>query len=125
MIEPDFAKQGGLVPVIVQDSEDGTVLMLAYMNEEAFNKTIETGLATYWSRSRQEIWVKGKSSGNTQRVEELLIDCDNDTILLKVCQTGGAACHEGYRSCFFRRFKNGEVETISQRVFNPDKVYQK
>ncbi len=124
-VEIDFEKQGGLVPVIVQDAEDGAVLMLAYMNKQAWEKTLATGMATYWSRSRGELWVKGASSGNTQDVREVLVDCDNDTILLKVIQHGGAACHEGFRSCFFRRLNNGEVKTVGKRVFDPSEVYGK
>jgi phosphoribosyl-AMP cyclohydrolase len=121
----DFAKQGGLVPVIVQDADDGVVLMLAYMNEAALGKTLESRKATYWSRSRSEFWVKGESSGNIQEVEEVLFDCDSDTILLKVRQIGGAACHEGYRSCFFRRERKGGFEVVGERVFDPAKVYKK
>jgi phosphoribosyl-AMP cyclohydrolase len=122
--ELDFAKQDGFVPVIVQDAGDGTVLMLAYMNEVAFHRTIETGRATYWSRSRNELWVKGESSGNVQDVEEVLVDCDDDTVLLKVRQRGGAACHEGYRSCFFRRTDDGKLRVIAERVFDPKDVYR-
>jgi phosphoribosyl-AMP cyclohydrolase len=125
MFDVDFAKQGGLVPVIVQDADDGAVLMLAYMNELALARTIETGRATYWSRSRGELWVKGESSGHVQDVTDLLIDCDDDTILLKVRQRGGAACHEGYRSCFFRSGKKGELRTIAERIFDPKDVYKK
>jgi phosphoribosyl-AMP cyclohydrolase len=125
MIDLDFAKQGGLVPVVVQDAEDGAVLMLAYMNELAFRKTLETGKATYWSRSRNELWVKGESSGNTQEVTDVLVDCDLDTVVLKVKQHGGAACHEGYRSCFFRRLREGEPEIVGERVFDPAEVYKK
>ena len=125
VIDLDFEKQGGLVPVIVQDADDGAVLMLAYMNELALRKTLETGRATYWSRSRNALWVKGESSGNVQEVEELLVDCDNDTVLLKVRQRGGAACHEGYRSCFFRREREGDLDVIAERVFDPSKVYDK
>jgi phosphoribosyl-AMP cyclohydrolase len=121
-VELDFKKQDGLVPVIVQDAGDGTVLMVAYMNAEALAKTLETGRATYWSRSRSSLWVKGESSGNVQEVEELLVDCDNDTVLLKVRQTG-AACHEGYRSCFFRRVAGGKLEVIAERMFDPKEVY--
>ncbi len=121
-VELDFEKQDGLVPVIVQDAGDGTVLMVAYMNAEALAKTLETGRATYWSRSRSSLWVKGESSGNVQEVEELLVDCDNDTVLLKVRQTG-AACHEGYRSCFFRRVAGGKLEVIAERMFDPKEVY--
>jgi phosphoribosyl-AMP cyclohydrolase len=97
----DFEKQGGLIPAIVQDAESLEVLMLGYMNEESFQKTCETKLATYWSRSRQELWVKGETSGHFQHVQEILYDCDEDTILLKVIQEG-AACHTGHRSCFYR-----------------------
>src|SRR5512135_1938640 len=99
MVEPDFKKSGGLVPAVVQDSDTKEVLMLAYMNELSWRKTLETGKATYWSRSRNELWVKGETSGNVQTVKEIRIDCDNDTILLMVDQVGKAACHTGYRSC--------------------------
>ena len=124
-IQLDFPKQGGLVPVIVQDAADGAVLMLAYMNELAFRRTLETGKATYWSRSRNELWVKGESSGNVQEVEELLIDCDDDTVLLRVRQRGGAACHLGYRSCFFRKADGDGLEVVAEPVFDPDAVYKK
>jgi phosphoribosyl-AMP cyclohydrolase len=125
MIELDFGKQDGLVPVIVQDATDGAVLMLAYMNEEAFQKTLDTGTATFWSRSRNKLWLKGESSGHVQKVHEISVDCDNDTVLLKVEQVGGAACHAGYRSCFYRRAADGELETVGERVFDPDEVYKK
>ena len=121
----DFKKQGGLVPAIAQDADDGTVLMLAYMNEEALAHTVKTGKATYWSRSRKELWIKGESSGNTQKVREILIDCDADTIVLKIEQKGGAACHEGYRSCFFRRVQGDSLEVIGERVFDPSEGYKK
>jgi len=125
MIKLDFDKQGGLVPVIVQDAEDGAVLMLAYMNELAFRTTVDTGKATYWSRSRNELWIKGETSGKTQEVRELFIDCDTDTVLLKVRQIGDAACHEGYRSCFFRKVDGDEVQVQGERVFDPAEVYKK
>lgn len=125
MIELDFDKQGGLVPAIVQDADDGTVLMVAYMNEAAFKHTLETGKATYWSRSRNELWIKGESSGNAQEVVEVLVDCDQDTVLLRVRQGGGAACHVGYRSCFYRSVRDGELEVNAERVFDPDEVYKK
>ena len=125
MIKLDFAKQGGLVPVVVQDADDGTVLMLAYMNDLALRHTLETRRATYWSRSRNELWIKGESSGHTQEVVEILVDCDDDTVLLKVRQLGGAACHEGYRSCFFRRADGGSLTVIGERVFDPKDVYKK
>ena len=124
MSEPDFKKGSGLLPAIVQDHVTGEVLMMAYMNAEAWRKTLETGKATYWSRSRNELWVKGETSGNVQRVKEILIDCDADAILLKVEQEGGAACHTGYRSCFYRRISGWKVETVGKRVFNPEDVYK-
>jgi len=107
-VKVDFNKNGGLVPVIVQDADTNEVLMLAYMNEEALKLTQETGYAHYYSRSRNKIWKKGESSGHTQEVKDILIDCDNDTILLKVKQNG-VACHTGRRSCFFTRLSNSEV----------------
>ena len=126
MITLDFAKSpDGLIPAIAQDWQSGEVLMLAYMNEEAWKRTLETGKATYWSRSRQSFWVKGESSGNVQWVKEILVDCDEDTVVLKVDQVGGAACHEGYRTCFFRNVEGGELKVIGERVFDPKTVYKK
>ena len=119
----DFEKSGGLVPVIVQDHGTGEVLMLAYMNREAWEKTKETGNACYWSRSRNKVWMKGETSGHYQVVKEILIDCDGDTLLLKVEQRGGAACHTGYRSCFYRKVQQGEVTLVGQKVFDPKEVY--
>lgn len=124
MIEIDFEKGNGLVPVIVQDADTGEVLMLAYMNRDAWLKTRQTGKATYWSRSRNELWVKGETSGHIQHVEEILVDCDSDTVLLKVRQAGGAACHTGYRSCFYRRVVNEKTEVIGERIFKPEDVYK-
>ncbi len=123
MWKPDFAKQGGLVPVVVQDDETGEVLMVAYMNEEAFDETVRTGRACYYSRSRGKLWRKGEESGHVQQVRAIYVDCDGDTILLRVHQVGGAACHEGYRSCFFRKYEQGELVTVGERVFDPDQVY--
>ncbi|HSK28756.1 MAG TPA: phosphoribosyl-AMP cyclohydrolase [Candidatus Limnocylindria bacterium] len=123
--EIDFAKGNGLVPVIVQDHQTRDVLMVAYMNQEAWEKTLETGKAHYYSRSRKGPWFKGEESGNFQEVKDVLIDCDNDTILLQVHQVGGAACHEGYRSCFFRQRADGDWKVIGQRVFDPKEVYKK
>jgi phosphoribosyl-AMP cyclohydrolase len=121
----DFKKGNGLVPVIVQDDETGDVLMLAYMNEEAYHHTLETGKATYWSRSRQKLWIKGESSGNFQEVRKIYIDCDEDTILLKVHQIGGAACHTGHRSCFYRMMdRTGTFQEVEPPVFNPKEVYK-
>lgn len=124
-MKPDFSKQNGLLPAIVQDAGSGKVLMLAYMNELAWDKTVETGKAHYWSRSRQKLWLKGEESGHVQKVREIYLDCDLDTILLRVEQVGGAACHTGYQSCFYQRYSNGEIETVGERVFDPKEVYKK
>ena len=120
----DFDKSGGLVPAIVQDDDTGQVLMLAYMNEEAWEKTIATGQAHYWSRSRQKLWLKGGTSGHLQEVRGVFVDCDRDTVLLRVHQAGGAACHEGYPSCFYRKLENGELITTDGKVFDPKDVYK-
>jgi Phosphoribosyl-AMP cyclohydrolase len=117
----DLKFSDGLIPVIVQDVENEEVLMMAYMNEEALKRTLDTGKAHYWSRSRGKLWLKGEESGNFQSVREVRVDCDGDTILLKVKQIGGA-CHKGYRSCFYRRI-NGDI--VSEKVFEPSKVYKK
>ncbi len=126
MSGPDFDKHS-LLPVIAQDFESGDVLMLAYMNREAYDETLNTGRVCYYSRSRQKLWRKGEESGNIQEVKEVFFDCDADTLLVKVNQIGGAACHEGYRSCFFRQItpSTGEVNTVGERVFDPAKVYGK
>ena len=121
----DFSKTGGLIPAIAQDAKTGEVLMLAYMNEEAFNETLKTGKAVYFSRSRNKLWRKGEESGHFQIVRELFIDCDADTVLVKVEQIGGAACHEGFSSCFFRKLIDGKIEVIGSRIFDPSKVYKK
>lgn len=115
---------GGLVPAIVQDDETGDVLMLGFMNEAAWEATLSTGLATFYSRTRQEFWVKGKTSGNVQHVKEIRIDCDDDTVLLKVEQVGGAACHTGHRSCFFKKYENGSFKIVGEPVFDPKEVYK-
>lgn len=125
MVKLDFAKGGGLLPAIAQDWKTGEVLMLAYINEEAWNETLKTGNATYWTRSRQKLWRKGEESGNVQKVKEIYVDCDADTVIFKVEQIGGAACHEGYPSCFFRKYENGELKVVGERVFDPAKVYKK
>lgn len=124
-MKPDFSKHGGLLPAIVQDAGTGKVLMLAYMNELAWEKTLDTGMAHYWSRSRQRLWLKGEESGHTQLVKEVLLDCDLDTILLKVEQRGGAACHTGHESCFYRRLEHGELTEVERLVFDPKEVYRK
>jgi phosphoribosyl-AMP cyclohydrolase len=110
----------GLVPAIAQDAATGEVLMLAYMNEAAFRRTVETGYATYYSRSRRKLWTKGETSGNRQRVLELYLDCDLDAVLVKIEQIGGAACHTGFRSCFYRRLKDGCLEVVGEKVFEPE-----
>ena len=119
MPEPDFAKRGGLLPAIAQDAQTGQVLMVAYMNAEAWQHTLKTGLATYWSTSRKSLWVKGETSGHVQRVREVLVDCDADAVLLRVEQQGGVACHEGYASCFFRRVEGDAWRTIAARLEPP------
>ncbi|MCM0753992.1 phosphoribosyl-AMP cyclohydrolase [Desulfovibrio aminophilus] len=124
MLTPDFAKMNGLVPAIAQDAASGEVLMMAYMNEDSWKKTLETGEVHYWSRSRKELWHKGGTSGHVQKVRSIRLDCDNDTILLLVEQVGGAACHTGYRSCFFRELKDGAVAECCPKVFDPKEVYK-
>jgi phosphoribosyl-AMP cyclohydrolase len=125
MVNLDFEKTGGLIPVIAQDYRSGEVLMLAFMNAPAWKETLRTGYATYFSRSRQELWVKGKTSGHLQIVKEIRVDCDDDTVLLKVDQLGGAACHTGYRSCFHKVFDpvEGTLKTDGRPVFDPKEVY--
>ena len=125
MLKPDFKKMNGLVPAIAQDAKSGEVLMMAYMNEESWNKTLETGEVHYWSRSRQELWHKGGTSGHVQKVHSILLDCDADTVLLRIEQVGDAACHKGYRSCFYRELKDGEAVICSPMIFDPKEVYKK
>jgi phosphoribosyl-AMP cyclohydrolase len=124
MVELNFEKGEGLVPAIVQDYRTKDVLMLAYMNKESWSKTLETGKATYWSRSRNTLWVKGETSGNIQLVKDIMIDCDSDTVLLKVEQVGGAACHTGYNTCFYRKLSDGKVDVIGKKIFNSEEVYK-
>ena len=125
MLELDFSKFGGLVPAIAQDHLTGEVLMLAFMSPAAWEATLRTGKATYFSRTRQALWVKGETSGHHQLVKEIRFDCDSDTVLLKVEQVGGAACHTGYASCFHKRLeKDGTVATIGEPVFDPRDVYR-
>ena len=121
----DFDKAGGLVPAVAQDADTGEVLMLAWMNREAFEETVRTGRAVYFSRSRNKLWRKGEESGHFQEVCGVFIDCDADTVLLKVKQIGGAACHEGYKSCFFRQLEGDELKVIAERIFDPKAVYKK
>ena len=121
----DFDKAGGLVSAIAQDFATGEVLMIAWMNREAFEETVRTRRATYFSRSRNRLWRKGEESGHIQEVRGIFIDCDADSVLLKVEQIGGAACHEGYKSCFFRELSDGELAVIAERVVDPNAVYSK
>ena len=123
-INPNFDKAGGLIPVIVQDHATGDVLMLAYMSQESWEMTLKTGKATFWSRSRKALWLKGETSGHVQMVHDIFIDCDDDTILLKVEQIGGAACHTGHRSCFYRKLSDGALVMIGEPLFNPKDVYK-
>jgi len=119
----DFAKLGGIIPVVVQDAASGEVLMQAFLNQEAWDLTVREHLAHYYSRSRGRIWKKGERSGNIQHVEEIWIDCDDDSVLLKVRQEGDAACHTGYRSCYHRRVEGDEVTIVGKPLFDPRKVY--
>ena len=124
MIKLQFEKLNGLLPVVIQDYKTNKVLMLAFMNKEAWQRTLKTGKATYYSRTRKAIWQKGETSGNIQLVKEILIDCDNDTVLLKVKQLGNAACHTGYESCFYRKLERGKLKIIGKKVFEPKEVYK-
>lgn len=121
---PDFAKAGGLIPVVAQCAATGEVLMLAYMNEEAFNATLKSGEVHYYSRSRNELWHKGGTSGHVQKLHSMRLDCDSDALLVLIEQIGGAACHTGRRSCFYRELKDGEVSLSSPQVFDPKEVYK-
>ena len=125
MIELNFKKMGGLVPAIDQDNQTGEVLMLAFMNQAAWEETLKTGRATYYSRTRDALWVKGLTSGHIQLVREIRVDCDDDTVLLKVDQVGGAACHTGYASCFFRKVEDDTLIIEGDPVFDPKEVYKK
>ena len=125
MVTLDFDKMNGLIPAIVQDYKTQEVLMLGFMSPEAWETTLLSGKATFYSRTRQKLWVKGETSGHVQIVREIRVDCDDDTILLLVEQVGGAACHTGYRSCFFRKIEDGAVKIIGSPVFDPREVYHK
>ena len=120
-----FDKGNGLLPAIVQDFESREVLMLAYINELAWQKTLETGKAYYWSRSRNKLWLKGETSGHQQLIRKILVDCDDDTVVYQVEQLGGAACHTGHRTCFFRQVVDDELVTLDKPVFDPGEVYKK
>ena len=123
-MEIDFKKGGGLIPVIIQDASTDEILMLGYMNRESWEKTLETKKASFWSRSRKKIWIKGETSGNFQEIKEIYLDCDGDTLLLKVDQRGGAACHTGHRSCFHNRHEKGDWIEVGEKVFDPKEVYK-
>ncbi len=114
----------GLIPAIAQDIDNGEVLMFAFMNRKSLEQTLDTGIVTYWSRSRGKLWVKGESSGHTQKLKEIYFDCDNDCLLLKIKQNV-AACHEGFRSCFFNKIEKGKVMVVGKKVFEKNKVYSK
>jgi phosphoribosyl-AMP cyclohydrolase len=120
----DFAKMGGLIPAIVQDAASGEVLMLAFMDPQAWDLTLKTGEAHYYSRTRNKVWRKGETSGHVQRVKAVYLDCDQDTVLLKVEQVGGAACHTGYRSCFYRRREGEGWQVVGSLIFDPQEVYR-
>ena len=122
---PDFSKGGGILPAIAQDAETGEVLMMAYMNAESYAETLATGRAVYYSRSRKRLWRKGEQSGHVQEVRAIALDCDDDAILLSVQQVGGAACHTGFKSCFYRRVTPEGLEVVGERVFDPEQVYKK
>jgi phosphoribosyl-AMP cyclohydrolase len=126
MIKLDFTKGNGLLPAIAQDYKTGKVLMLAYINEESWKKSLETGEVHYWSRSRSELWHKGGTSGNVQKIKEIYADCDNDAVVFVVDQIGGAACHTGRETCFYQKIdNNGDVTIICDKLFDPEKVYGK
>ncbi len=122
-MELDFTKLGGLLPAVIQDYGTGRVLMVGFMNEEAFRNTVETGFATFYSRSRNKLWMKGESSGHRLVVKEISTDCDSDSVLVRVEALGPGVCHEGYESCFFRRLEDGQWVESEQRVFDPNAVY--
>ena len=125
MEELDFQKAGGIIPAVAQDHLTGEVLMLAYITVEAWQETLRTGQAVYYSRSRNRLWRKGEESGNIQIIKEILVDCDGDAVIFRVEQKGGAACHTGHRSCFYRKLENGTLIELNQPLFDPEKVYRK
>ena len=125
-MELDFEKENGLIPAIVQDAGNGEILMLGFMNREALAKTLQTGFVTFFSRSRQKLWTKGETSGQKLLLRELRVDCDLDALLVRAELEGGAVCHEGYRSCFFRRLApDGSAAVVEQRVIAPEELYGK
>jgi phosphoribosyl-AMP cyclohydrolase len=122
-MELDFKKLDGLLPAVIQDHQTGRVLMLGFMNEEAFRKTVETGFATFFSRSRNKLWLKGESSGHRLVVKRISTDCDQDAVLVEVEAQGPGVCHEGYQSCFFRRLEEGKWSVCDERSYDPAAVY--
>ncbi len=126
MIALNFKKMDGLIPAVVQDYASGEILMVGFMNQEAWETTLQTGKATFYSRTRDTLWTKGLTSGNVQLVKEIRIDCDDDTVLLKVEQVGDAACHTGHRSCFYKRVNSDQsLEVVGKPLFDPKEVYKK
>jgi phosphoribosyl-AMP cyclohydrolase len=125
VIEIDFKKGEGFIPVVIQDASTNQVLMLGYMNRKSWEETLKTGKVTFWSRSRKKLWLKGETSGHFQEVREIWLDCDGDTLLIKVDQIGGAACHTGFQSCFHHRHEEGEWKVSGKRIFDPKEVYGK
>jgi phosphoribosyl-AMP cyclohydrolase len=123
-LTPAFSGPDGLVTAVAQDATTGQVLMVAHMNREAWDETLTTGRAVYFSRSRKRLWHKGEESGNFQNIRAIYVDCDADTVLLKVEQVGGAACHEGYPSCFFRQITSEGVKVVAEKVFDPKQIYK-
>jgi phosphoribosyl-AMP cyclohydrolase len=122
-MELDFAKAGGLITAVVQDHGSGRVLMVGYMNQESFRKTVETGFVTFYSRSRAKLWMKGETSGHRLVVKDIATDCDRDALLVRVEALGPGVCHEGYQSCFYRRLENGEWTVCDERAYEPETVY--
>lgn len=122
-MELDFTKLDGLLPAVIQDHRSGRVLMVGFMNEEAFRKTVETGFATFYSRSRKKLWLKGESSGHRLVVKEISTDCDRDSVLVRVEALGPGVCHNGYQSCFYRRFDGGQWVESEPRSYDPEAVY--
>lgn len=122
-MELDFGKLDGLIPAVIQDNTSGRVLMVGFMNEESFRKTVETGYAVFYSRSRKKLWLKGESSGHRLVVKEITTDCDQDSVVVKVDALGPGVCHNGYESCFYRKLENGAWQVTDQQTFNPDQVY--
>ena len=124
-VKLDFEKCGGLIPAIAQDYKTNEVLMMAYINEESWQETLKSGYATYYSRSRRQLWKKGESSGHLQIIRDILVDCDLDTVIFKIEQLGPGACHTGHRSCFYRKVDGNELVEVEETVFDADKVYSK